>query len=161
MQKIIPFLWFDDQAQEAVRFYTSIFKNSKLRRVSRYGEEGPGPKGQVMSVDFELEGQEFIALNGGPDFAFTPAISFFIYCKTQKEVDDLWNKLSDGGETLRCGWLKDRYGLSWQVVPTILGEMLHDKDPEKSGRAMQAMLSMEKFDIEALKEAYDGNLAHR
>ncbi len=154
MQKITPFLWFDDKAEEAVNFYASIFKKSKIGIVSRYGEAGPGPKGSVMSVTFRLEGQEFMALNGGPHFKFSPAISFFVHCKTQKEVDDLWERLSAGGEKQRCGWLKDKYGLSWQIIPTALGEMLSDKDAGKSARVMKAMLQMDKIDIEKLKQAY-------
>jgi predicted 3-demethylubiquinone-9 3-methyltransferase (glyoxalase superfamily) len=155
MQKITPFLWFDHQAQEAANFYTSIFKNSKIGRISRYGEAGPGPKGSVMTVEFELDGQKFIALNGGPHFKFTEAISFSVYCKAQDEVDDYWSKLSEGGEEGPCGWVKDKYGLSWQINPTILGEMLSDPDPEKSKRVMQAMLKMKKIDIEGLKRAYE------
>ena len=154
MQKITPFLWFDDKAEEAVNFYASIFKKSKIGIVSRYGEAGPGPKGSVMSVTFRLEGQEFMALNGGPHFKFSPAISFFVHCKTQKEVDDLWERLSAGGEKQRCGWLKDKYGLSWQIIPTALGEMLSDKDAGKSARVMKAMLQMDKIDIKKLKQAY-------
>ena len=156
MQKITPFLWFDDDAEEAMRFYVSIFKNSKVVSVSRYGDEGPGPKGAVMTATFQLDGQEFIALNGGPHFKFTEAISFFVSCKTQEEVDELWEKLSEGGEKGRCGWLKDKYGLSWQIVPTVLGEMLRDEDPEKSRRVMKAMLQMDKIDIKTLKQAYEG-----
>jgi predicted 3-demethylubiquinone-9 3-methyltransferase (glyoxalase superfamily) len=156
MQKISPFLWFDDQAEEAVNFYTSIFKNSKILNVARYGEVGPGPKGSVMTVAFQLDGQEFIALNGGPHFKFTEAISFFVSCKTQEDVDDLWEKLSEGGEKVQCGWLKDKYGVSWQIVPTILGEMVSDPDPAKSQRVMEAMLQMKKIDIEGLKKAYAG-----
>ena len=152
--RITPFLWFDHQAEEATNFYTSIFKNSKRGTVMRYGEEGPGPKGTVMSTTFELEGQEFIALNGGPMFTFSPAISFFVKCDTQAEVDHFWEKLSAGGEIQPCGWLKDRYGVSWQIVPTVLGEMLADEDPEKAGRVMRAMLQMKKLDIEGLKRAY-------
>lgn len=140
MQKITPFLWFDDQAEEAVNFYTSIFKNSKVVSMSRYGEGGPGPQGTVMTATFQLEGQEFMALNGGPHFTFSPAISFFINCATQEEVDELWEKLSSGGEEGQCGWLKDKYGLSWQIIPTILGELLQDKDAEKARRVMNAML---------------------
>jgi predicted 3-demethylubiquinone-9 3-methyltransferase (glyoxalase superfamily) len=159
MQKITPFLWFDDQAEEAVNFYTSIFKNSKILSVTRYGEEGAKaagrPKGSVMTVVFKLEGQEFIALNGGPVFTFSPAISFLVNCKTQKEVDELWEKLSEGGEKGQCGWLKDKYGVSWQIVPTVLGEMLQDKDPKKSKRVMEAMLKMDKIDIKTLKQAYE------
>jgi predicted 3-demethylubiquinone-9 3-methyltransferase (glyoxalase superfamily) len=156
MQKISPYLWFDDQAEEAVNFYTSIFKNSKILNVARYGEVGPGPKGSVMTVAFQLDGQEFIALNGGPHFKFTEAISFFVSCKTQEDVDDLWEKLSEGGEKVQCGWLKDKYGVSWQIVPTILGEMVSDPDPAKSQRVMEAMLQMKKIDIEGLKKAYAG-----
>jgi predicted 3-demethylubiquinone-9 3-methyltransferase (glyoxalase superfamily) len=156
MQKITPFLWFDDKAEEAMTFYTSIFKNSKVVSVSRYGDAGPGPKGSVMSATFELEGQRFMALNGGPLFSFTPAISFFVNCQTQAEVDDLWEKLSAGGKEDRCGWLKDKYGLSWQIIPSDLGEMLQDKDPEKSKRVMQAMLQMSKIDIEGLRRAHAG-----
>ena len=156
MQKITPFLWFDNQAEEAANFYTSIFKNSKIVKIARYGEAGPGPKGSVMIVTFQLEGQEFIALNGGPHFKFTEAISLSVDCKTQKEVDEFWNRLSEGGEKGQCGWLKDKYGLSWQVNPTVLGEMLSDQDPEKSKRVTEAMLKMTKIDIGLLKQAYDG-----
>ena len=155
MQKITPFLWFDNQAEEAVKFYTSIFKNSKIVSIMRYGEAGPGPKGTVMTATFQLDGQEFVALNGGPHFKFTEAISFVINCKTQEEVDHFWEKLSEGGEESRCGWLKDKYGVSWQVVPTVLVEMLRDKDAEKSKRVMPAMLKMGKLDITKLKQAYD------
>ncbi len=154
MQKITPFLWFDHQAEQAANFYTSIFDNSKIVSVSRYGEAGPGPKGTVMSVTFELEGQALIALNGGPQFTFSPAISFFVNCKTQAEVDTLWERLSQGGETGRCGWLRDKYGVSWQIIPSVLGEMLGDKDAEKSKRAMTAMLRMDKIDIRGLQHAY-------
>jgi len=154
-QKITPFLWFDNQAEEAVNFYVSIFKNSKVTNISRYGEAGPGPKGTVMTASFELEGQEFMALNGGPEYKFTEAISFFVNCETQEEVDKLWEKLSEGGEKGPCGWLKDKYGVSWQIVPTVLGEMLSDPDPEKSKRVMQAMLQMKKIDINALRQAYE------
>jgi predicted 3-demethylubiquinone-9 3-methyltransferase (glyoxalase superfamily) len=156
MQKITPFLWFDGNAEEAMSFYVSIFKNSRIVRVTRYGDAGPGPKGTVMSATFELEGQEFFTLNGGPQFKFTPAISFFVNCETQQEVDELWEKLSAGGKKERCGWLKDKYGLSWQIIPKALGRMLGDKDPEKSKRVMQAMLQMDKIEIEGLKRAYDG-----
>jgi len=155
MQKITPFLWFDGKAEEAMNFYVSIFKNSKTGRITRYGEGGPSPKGTVMSATFQLDGQEFMALNGGPQFTFSPAISFFVNCKTQEEVDELWEKLSEGGEKLRCGWLKDKYGLSWQIIPSALGEMLGDTDPEKSKRVMQAMLQMNKIDIKSLKQAYE------
>jgi predicted 3-demethylubiquinone-9 3-methyltransferase (glyoxalase superfamily) len=154
VQKITPFLWFDDKAEEAMNFYTSIFENSKIVSVTRYGEAGPGPKGTVMTAKFELNGQEFIALNGGPQFTFTEAISFVVNCETQEEVDELWDKLSEGGKKSRCGWLKDKYGLSWQVVPTVLVELLQDKDPKKSNRVMQAMLQMDKIDIETLKRVY-------
>jgi len=155
MQKITPFLWFDGKAEEAANFYVSIFKNSKVLSIQRYGEEGPGPKGTVMSATFQLEGQEFIALNGGPQFTFTPAISFFVSCETQQEVDQLWEKLLQGGAKNRSGWLTDKYGLSWQIVPTILGKLLRDKDPKKAGRVMKAMLQMEKLDIARLKQAYE------
>ena len=142
-QKITPFLWFDGKAEEAAKFYVSIFKNSKITSITG------------MSVIFRLDGQEFFALNGGPQFKFTPAISFFVNCKDQKEVDELWEKLSKGGEKQRCGWLKDKYGLSWQVIPFILGEMLQDKDANKSNKVMEAMLQMDKIDIETLKQAYE------
>jgi len=153
MQKITPFLWFDGKAEEAMNFYTSIFENSKIKSVTRYGEAGPGPKGTVMTGTFQLEGQDFMALNGGPHFTFSPAISFFVNCQTQQEVDELWEKLSEGGEKGRCGWLKDKYGLSWQIVPSALGEMLQDEDAERSKRVMKAMLQMDKIDIKALKQA--------
>ena len=155
MQKITPFLWFDNKAEEAVEFYVSVFKNSKVVSVTRYGEAGPGPEGTVMSATFQLDGQEFYALNGGPQFTFSPAISFFVNCETQKEIDDLWERLSEGGEKQPCGWLKDKFGLSWQIVPSVLGRMLHDKDARKSGRVMKAMLQMKKLDIARLKQAYD------
>jgi predicted 3-demethylubiquinone-9 3-methyltransferase (glyoxalase superfamily) len=154
MQKITPFLWFDNQAEEAVRFYTSIFKNSKIGSISRYGEAGPGPKGTAMVVTFELEGQAFTALNGGPTYSFTPAISLLVDCKSQEEVDELWEKLSAGGRKDRCGWLQDKYGLSWQIIPTELGKLMGDPDPEKSKRVMQAMLQMDKIDIKRLQQAY-------
>ena len=154
MQKITPFLWFDGKAEEAMNFYSSIFKNSKIGRITRYGDAGPGPKGAVMSATFQLDGQEFMALNGGPQFKFTEAISFFVNCETQEEVDELWEKLSEGGQKSRCGWLKDKYGLSWQIIPSALGEMLGDKDPEKSQRVMKAMLQMDKIDIKGLEQAY-------
>jgi predicted 3-demethylubiquinone-9 3-methyltransferase (glyoxalase superfamily) len=153
MQKISPFLWFDSEAEEAMHFYVSIFKNSKVGRVTRCGDAGPGPKGTVMSATFQLEGQEFMALNGGPLFKFTPAISFFVSCETQEEVDELWEKLSAGGQPDRCGWLKDKFGLSWQIIPKALGELLGDKDPARASRAMKAMLQMSKIDIAALKQA--------
>jgi predicted 3-demethylubiquinone-9 3-methyltransferase (glyoxalase superfamily) len=155
-QKITPFLWFDDKAEEAMNFYVSLFKNSKVLRVLRYGDAGPGPKGSIMTAEFQLEGQEFVALNGGPQFKFTEAISFVVNCESQEEVDYFWEKLSEGGERSRCGWLEDKFGLSWQVVPTVLVEMYQDKDPAKSQRVMKAMLQMDKLDIKKLKEAYDG-----
>ncbi len=160
IQKITPFLWFDSQAEDAAKFYVSIFKGSKIRSVTRYDEEGAKaagrPKGSVMTVAFELAGQEFTALNGGPIFRFTEAISFVVNCETQKEVDHFWEKLSAGGHQVQCGWLKDRFGVSWQVVPTVLVEMLQDKDREKSKRVMAAMLKMKKIDIAGLKKAYAG-----
>ena len=155
MQKITPFMWFNNQAEEAANFYTSIFKNSKLVSMTRYGADSPGQEGTVMTVTFQLAGQEFMALNGGPMFAFSPALSFFVTCETQAEVDEYWGKLTEGGEIEQCGWLKDKYGVSWQIVPAILGEMLQDKDPERSHRVMQAMLKMVKLDIAALKAAYE------
>jgi len=156
MQRITPFLWYEDKAEEAANFYISIFKNSKILSVLRYGEVGPGPKGSVMTVEFQLEGQEFVALNGGPHFKFTEAISFVVNCATQEEVDYFWEKLTaDGGQESMCGWLKDKYGLSWQVVPTILIELFKDKDAEKSQRVMKAMLQMKKIDISKLKQAYE------
>ena len=155
MKKITPFLWFDGKAEEAMDYYVSIFKNSKILSITRYGEEGPGPKGTVMTAAFELDEQEFTALNGGPQFTFSPAISFVVNCETQQEVDELWEKLSEGGEKQNCGWLKDKYGLSWQVIPTMLIEMLQDKDAEKSSRVMKAMLQMNKIDIKTLKQAYE------
>jgi len=158
MQKITPMLWFDNQAEEAARFYTSIFKNSKIRSVTRYGDAGAQasgrPKGSVMTVSFEIEGQEFVGLNGGPVFKFSEALSFVVNCKTQDEVDEMWAKLTaDGGEPGPCGWLKDKYGLSWQVVPTLLSELLESKDAKKAERVMAAMLKMSKLDIEALEQA--------
>lgn len=155
MQKITPFLWFDDKAEEAMNFYVSIFKNSKRGRISRYGEAGPGPKGKVMVATFQLDGQEFMALNGGPHFKFTEAVSLLVSCETQDEVDAMWEKLSEGGTKGQCGWLKDKYGLSWQIVPTALGELMSDPDPEKSKRVMNAMLQMTKLDIKKLKQAYE------
>jgi predicted 3-demethylubiquinone-9 3-methyltransferase (glyoxalase superfamily) len=155
MQKITPFLWFDGKAEEAANFYVSVFKNSKIGNVTRCGEGGPGPKGSVMSVTFQLDGQDFYALNGGPLFSFTPAISFFVNCETQQEVDELWEKLSEGGKKERCGWLKDRYGLSWQIIPSVLGKLLGDKNAGRAKSVMQAMLQMDKIDIEGLQQAYD------
>jgi len=155
-KKVTPFLWFDNQAEEAMNFYVSIFKNSRVLGCSRYGEAGPEPAGTVLLARFELDGQEFIALNGGPRFKFTEAISFSVSCETQPEIDEMWEKLSEGGLKSRCGWLKDKYGLSWQIIPPILGELMGDKDPEKSKRVMEAMLKMTKIEIEKLKQAYDG-----
>jgi len=155
MHKITPFLWFDGKAEEALNFYVSVFKNSKVGRVTRYGEAGPGPKGMVMSATFQLDGQEFFALNGGPQFTFSPAISFFVNCETQQEVDEFWEKLSAGGRKDRCGWLQDKYGLSWQIVPSVLGKLLQDKDAQKAARVMKAMMQMDKIDIKKLQQAYD------
>lgn len=155
-RKITPFLWFDGQAEEAARFYTGIFKNSRIGRVTRYGEAGPGPSGSVMTVSFELEGQVFHALNGGPHFKFTPAISFFVSCEDQAEVDYFWDRLGEGGQAQQCGWLQDRFGLSWQIVPAVLEELLHGGDAARSNRVMQAMLGMVKLDIARLRSAYDG-----
>ena len=154
MPKISPFLWFDTQAEEAANFYTSIFKNSKILKVTRYGDAGPGPKGGVMTVVFNLDGQEFTALNGGPHFKFTEAISFIVNCRTQEEVDTYWEKLVEGGKESRCGWLVDKFGLSWQIIPAALGEMLGDPDPAKAKRVMEAMLKMKKIDTVGLKKAY-------
>jgi predicted 3-demethylubiquinone-9 3-methyltransferase (glyoxalase superfamily) len=155
MQKITPFLWFDNNVDEAIRLYSSIFKDFKIDSISRYGESGPGPAGTVMTATFHINGQEIIALNGGPVFHFTEAISFFVTCDTQAEVDDLWEKLSDGGEKGQCGWLKDKFGLSWQIVPAILGELLGDKNAAKSANVTKAMLRMTKLDIDLLKKAYE------
>ena len=155
MQKITPFLWFDGNADEATKFYVSTFKNSKIVSVTRYGDAGPGPKGGVMSVTFQLEGQDFYALNGGPMYKFTPAISLFVSCKTQEEVDELWDKLVEGGAPQQCGWLTDKFGLSWQIIPTALMELLSDKDPAKAQRVMRAMLQMVKIDIAGLQRAYE------
>jgi predicted 3-demethylubiquinone-9 3-methyltransferase (glyoxalase superfamily) len=156
-QKITPFLWFDNQAEEAVNFYISIFANSKILQIARYGDAGPGPAGSVMTLSFQLEGQKFVALNGGPVFHFTPAISFVVDCKTKEEVDRLWDALTaDGGKPGQCAWLTDRYGISWQIVPTRLVELLTDPDPEKANRVMQAMMQMTKIDIAALEAAYAG-----
>ncbi len=161
MQKITPFLWFDNQAEEAVNFYTSIFHNSKIVSITRYGKEGAEasgrPEGTVMTMDFQLAGQEFVALNGGPQFKFTEAISFVVSCESQEEVDYYWEKLSEGGDekAQQCGWLKDRYGMSWQIIPSILAELLNDPDPQKSKRVMEALLQMKKIEIAGLKKAYD------
>lgn len=157
MQKITPFLWFDNNAEEAVNLYLSIFKDSKITKVARYGDAGPGPQGSVMTIAFQLEGQDFIALNGGPMFKFTEAISLSVDCKTQQEVDELWEKLSAGGQPGQCGWLKDKFGLSWQIVPSALVEMLQDKDAEKSKRVMQAMMQMRKIDIVRLRQACENS----
>lgn len=156
-QKISPFLWFDNQAEEAARFYASIFPNSKINTITRYGEAGPGPKGSVMTVGFELDGVLFAALNGGPNLKFTEAISFVVHCETQEEVDRYWARLTDGGQEVQCGWLKDRFGLSWQIVPNAMIEMLADKDPEKSRRVAQAMFQMKKLDLAELQKAYRGD----
>jgi predicted 3-demethylubiquinone-9 3-methyltransferase (glyoxalase superfamily) len=156
MQKITPFLWFNDNAEEATNFYTSIFKDSKILNIARYGDAAPQPMGTVMTVNFQLEGQDFMALNGGPVYTFTPAISFFVNCETQSEVDELWDKLSAGGSEVQCGWLKDKFGISWQIIPKALMELMQDKDPAKSQRVFQAMLKMAKIDVDALKRAYRG-----
>ena len=156
MQKITPFLWFNDQAEEAMNHYVSIFPDSKILNVARYGDGAPFPAGTVITATFQLAGQEFMALNGGPLYTFTEAISLFVNCGTQSEVDELWDKLSAGGAGGPCGWLKDRYGLSWQIIPSALGELLGDPDPEKAGRVMAAMLQMSKIDIAGLRKAYDG-----
>src|SRR4051794_26808412 len=157
MQKITTFLWFDNQAEEAAALYTSLFPNSRITDVSRYGDAGPGAPGSVMTVTFELAGQQFTALNGGPRFPFTEAISLSVDCASQEEVDELWDKLTaDGGEESQCGWLKDRYGLSWQIVPRRLSELLTDPDPARANRAMQAMLGMRKLDVKALEDAANG-----
>lgn len=155
MQKVTTFLWYEDKAEEAANFYVSLFKNSKITSVARYGDAGPGPKGSVMVVNFILEGQEFMALNGGPHYKLTPAISLFVNCETQDEVDELWEKLAAGGRKDRCGWLQDKYGLSWQIIPTALMRLMSDPDPKKSARVMQAMLQMDKIDIRKLQEAHD------
>jgi predicted 3-demethylubiquinone-9 3-methyltransferase (glyoxalase superfamily) len=156
MQKITPFLWFDNQAEEAAKFYTFVFPNSRIGAISRYQEGSPGPAGSVMVVEFQINGQTFLALNGGPVFKFNEAISFVVHCETQEEVDEYWRKLSEGGSEVECGWLKDRYGLFWQIVPTVLGEMLSDKDPARAQRVMQVMLQMKKLDIGLLQKAYAG-----
>lgn len=156
MQKITPFLWFDTQAEEAAEFYVSIFKNSKILGKTYYGEAGPGPAGSVLTVSFQLEGQQFVALNGGPHFTFSEAISFEVDCLDQAEVDELWRRLTDGGEESMCSWLKDKFGLSWQIIPRGLNEMLSSPDVEKAARAMQAMLQMHKIDLAKIRQAYDG-----
>jgi predicted 3-demethylubiquinone-9 3-methyltransferase (glyoxalase superfamily) len=156
MQKITPFLWFDNNAEEAMNFYVSVFKNSKITSLTRFGDAGPGPKGTVMTGIFQIEGQEFYALNGGPQFKFTPAISLFVNCQSQQEIDDLWEKLSEGGKKDQCGWLTDKFGLTWQIVPSVLGKLLHSSDPVRSNRVMKVMLQMNKLDIQQLQQAYDG-----
>jgi predicted 3-demethylubiquinone-9 3-methyltransferase (glyoxalase superfamily) len=156
MQKITTFLWFDDNAEEAVTFYLSIFNNSRILSISRYQEGGPKPAGAVMVITFQLEGQQFMALNAGPEFKFTPAISLLVSCETQEEIDRMWEKLGVGGESMGCGWMRDKYGLCWQIVPPILLEMMMDKDPHKAQRVMAAMLKMQKLDIQAFKDAYEG-----
>ncbi|MEV1247414.1 VOC family protein [Nonomuraea sp. NPDC050022] len=153
MQKITTFLWFDNQAEEAAAFYTSLFEDSRILEVQRYGDAGPGPAGTAMTVSFELAGQRFVALNGGPEFAFTEAISLYVDCASQEEVDELWAKLTEGGSESQCGWLKDRWGLSWQIVPKVLPELLGNPDPAKAQQVMKAMLGMRKIDIKALEEA--------
>ncbi|MGE5277074.1 MAG: VOC family protein [Acidobacteriota bacterium] len=156
MQKITPFLWFDGNAEEAVNFYTSIFPNSRIVSVSRHGDAGPGPKGSVMVMTFELEGQQFMALNGGPQFKFSPAISLMVHCETQAEIDRYWDRLSAGGQMIECGWLQDKFGVSWQIVPAVLGKMMADKDPKKSQRVLSALMKMKKLDIAGLESAYEG-----
>jgi predicted 3-demethylubiquinone-9 3-methyltransferase (glyoxalase superfamily) len=156
MQGITPFLWFDSNAEEAVKYYTSIFKNSKIGKIARYGDAGPGPKGSVVTVEFELNGQKFIALNGGPEFKFNESISFMVECESQQEIDYYWEKLTEGGQEVQCGWLKDKFGLSWQVTPTALLKMIADPDPAKANRAMAAMLKMIKIDLATVQRAYDG-----
>src|ERR1700722_17324201 len=153
MQKITPFLWFNGRAEEAANFYVSIFRDSKMGHVNRYGDRGPGPKGTVMIAAFQIDGQEFIALNGGPQFQFSPAISFVVNCETQEEVDHFWEKLSEGGEQRQCGWLQDKFGISWQIVPTVLVKLMSDPDREKNGRVMKALMQMTKIDIRRLREA--------
>lgn len=155
IQRITPFLWFDSQAEEAAAFYTSIFPNSKVVKVVRYGEAGPGPAGSAMTVEFQLHGQSFVGLNGGPHFKFTEAISFVVNCETQQEVDTYWEKLSAGGAEVQCGWVKDKFGLSWQIVPTLLAKLVGDPDPKKADRVMKAMMTMVKLDVRALQQAYD------
>jgi predicted 3-demethylubiquinone-9 3-methyltransferase (glyoxalase superfamily) len=154
IQLITPFLWFDHQAEEAANFYASIFPNSSVVKVVRCGKAGPGPPGSALTVEFQLGGQKFVALNGGPHFKFTEAVSFVVNCQTQEEVDAYWEKLSAGGKIVECGWLKDKFGLSWQIVPTVLPKLLGDPDPEKSGRVMKAMMKMKKLDVAALEQAY-------
>lgn len=156
MQRIQPCLWFNGEAEEAANFYVSLFPNSRIGRVMRWPEGGPVPAGTALSVEFELEGQQFIALNGGPQYKFTPAISLFVHCRHQDEIDALWNRLLEGGSAMQCGWLSDRYGVSWQIVPSVLGEMLRDPDPARSTRVMSAMMPMVKLDVALLQQAYEG-----
>jgi predicted 3-demethylubiquinone-9 3-methyltransferase (glyoxalase superfamily) len=156
MQVITPFLWFDDKAEEAANFYISVFEDSKITGLTHYGEAGPGPKGSVMTVAFQLRGQQFVALNGGPQYKFTPAVSFVVDCQTQEQIDRYWDKLVAGGPPVQCGWLTDKYGLSWQIVPAGFGDMIQDKDAQRSARVMQAMFKMVKLDIAELRRAYDG-----
>lgn len=155
-QKITPFLWFDDQAEEAAKFYTSIFPNSKIGKIEYFTEAGPRPAGMVVTVSFQIQGQEFVALNGGPEFSFTPAISFLVECNSQEEVDFYWGKLTEGGKEVECGWLEDKYGVSWQIVPAILTELMENNNPEKARRVTEALLKMKKIDIETLKRAFEG-----
>ncbi|TAJ08586.1 MAG: VOC family protein [Nitrospirae bacterium] len=155
MQRITPFLWFDHQAEEAAKFYASIFNNSTIGPVTRYGDDGPKPKGTVMTVPFQLDGQAFVALNGGPEFRFTEAVSFVVNCETQEEIDWFWEKLSEGGQIVECGWIKDKFGVSWQIVPTVLSQMLQDKDPEKTNRVIKSVLNMKKLDVARLQQAYE------
>jgi predicted 3-demethylubiquinone-9 3-methyltransferase (glyoxalase superfamily) len=155
MQKITPFLWFDNNAEEAMNFYVAVFKDAKITSLTRFGDAGPGPKGTVMTGIFQIHGQDFYALNGGPQFKFTPAISLFVNCETQQEIDELWEKLSEGGKKDQCGWVTDKFGLTWQIVPSVLGKLLHGPDPQKSNRVMKAMLKMNKLDIRQLQQAYD------
>ena len=157
MQKITPFLWFNDQAEEAMNFYVSVFRNSRVIKITRYGDAGPGPKGTVMTANFSLDGQEFVALNGGPQFTFSPGISFVVNCETQEEVDEFWEKLSAGGEQIECGWLRDKFGITWQIVPRILGELFSDPDEIKTQRVMKALMQMKKLDIALLQQAYDND----
>jgi predicted 3-demethylubiquinone-9 3-methyltransferase (glyoxalase superfamily) len=157
MQKITPFLWFNGNAEEAANFYVSVFKNSKILSIARFGDAGPGPKGSVMLVSFEIEGQKFSALNGGPQYTISPAISFLVDCETQAEVDELWASLTAGGKEVQCGWLTDKFGVSWQIIPRAFMEMLQDKDPVRSQRVFRAMMQMIKIDVEALKRAYRGD----
>jgi predicted 3-demethylubiquinone-9 3-methyltransferase (glyoxalase superfamily) len=161
MQPITPCLWFDGKAEEAANFYISVFRNSRIMSVARYGDAGPGPKGAAMIVNFQLEGQDFLALNGGPQYTFTPAISFLRTCETQREIDDLWTKLTGGGQESQCGWLTDKFGVSWQIVPSVLSKLMQDKDPARSKRVMESMLTMRKLDIKRLQDAANDPLARQ